>query len=69
MVNPKVFCMMILAAVACLMVDTVAFSQNVMAYNPGPAVDEGAAEAENATMMTNQTAANGNITGGTNSTS
>jgi hypothetical protein len=30
---------------------------------------EEAAEAENATMMTNQTAANGNLAGGTNSTS
>lgn len=62
---------MVFVAVAAYIVTT---SQSVViAYNPGPAVDEQAdiavAQTGNATMMTNQTAANGNMTGLTNSTS
>jgi len=44
-------------------------AENASASLPLLVDEEAAVEAENATMITNQTAANGNMTGATNSTS
>lgn len=67
MINPKIFGMMVLVAVAAYIMTFATISQYVIAYNPGPAVDE-ETNLEAAKAITNQTV-NGNMTGGTNSTS
>lgn len=63
---------MVIVAVAAYIMTFATISQYVMAYNPGPAVDEEtnleAAKATGSTTMTNKTAI-GNMAGGTNSTS